>query len=259
MPNTGDILERALLDNPDDIATHAAYADWLSQQGDPRGELIQVQLSLEEPNLAVAQERELKRREAQLLAQHAKTWLGDLGRFLVGTWSGADKPYHFEFRRGWLDLARMLPTPEAVIDALALAPQSRLLRRLEIVYDMRYHPFEFGQFTEGPKAALGPGDRSASEMYYECHIMQRLIYSTNLTNLRSFKLGYSDGDPLGHSTMVQPFRACNAAQVCALIKHCPRLEELYLNTAVGEGIDSIFALDELKQLRVLQYYFGSDY
>src|SRR5262245_48969462 len=43
-PSVENTLERALLDQPDDVANHAGYADWLSQQGDARGEFIQVQL-----------------------------------------------------------------------------------------------------------------------------------------------------------------------------------------------------------------------
>src|SRR5207253_2108348 len=31
-------LEEALFANPDDVANHMAYADWLAEQGDPRGE-----------------------------------------------------------------------------------------------------------------------------------------------------------------------------------------------------------------------------
>src|SRR5262249_53177799 len=43
-----------------------------------------------------------------------------------------------------------------------------------------------------------------------------------------------------------------------LIQNCPRLEELYLNTDLP-GIDQLFALPALGRLRVLQYYYGSDY
>src|SRR5262249_7189339 len=35
-------LEQALVENPDDLAAHGAYADYLMEQGDPRGEFIQV-------------------------------------------------------------------------------------------------------------------------------------------------------------------------------------------------------------------------
>jgi uncharacterized protein (TIGR02996 family) len=41
-------LEAAVLANPDDRLAHSAYADYLQEQGDPRGEFISVQLALED-------------------------------------------------------------------------------------------------------------------------------------------------------------------------------------------------------------------
>jgi uncharacterized protein (TIGR02996 family) len=38
-----DLLERAILANPDDVSCHLALADWLSEQGDPLGEFIRLQ------------------------------------------------------------------------------------------------------------------------------------------------------------------------------------------------------------------------
>ena len=46
-------LEQALVENPDDLAAHAAYADLLMEEGDPRGEFIQVQLALDEDDRAL--------------------------------------------------------------------------------------------------------------------------------------------------------------------------------------------------------------
>src|SRR5262249_44213792 len=132
--------------------------DYLQEQGDPRGEFVQVQLALEDPNRPAKERTRLKKREAELLAQHARKWLGNAGRFLVGAWSGDDKPWRYQFARGWLDSVRLLPFPDAVAAALARSPEARLLRRLEIVYDMRYHPFDFDQFTQGPTAALTDDD-----------------------------------------------------------------------------------------------------
>ena len=41
-----EALEEALVDDPDDLASHMAYADWLSEQDDSkdrvRGEFIQI-------------------------------------------------------------------------------------------------------------------------------------------------------------------------------------------------------------------------
>src|SRR5947209_6760357 len=90
-------LEQALLENPDDLAAHSAYADYLSEQGDPRGELIQVQLALEDPGRPAAERKQLQQREADLLKKHGRQWLGDLGPVLDGSWSGPDKPYHYQF------------------------------------------------------------------------------------------------------------------------------------------------------------------
>ncbi len=41
-----------------------------------------------------------------------------------------------------------------------------------------------------------------------------------------------------------------------MLKKCPRLEELYLNTGLN-GINDLFASKELGNLRVFQYYFGT--
>jgi uncharacterized protein (TIGR02996 family) len=251
-------LEEALVENPDDLAAHSAYADYLMEQGDPRGEFVQVQLALEDPGRPADERKQLRKRENDLLKQHGQQWLGDLGRFLVGKWSGADKPYHYQFARGWLDLVRVLPFPDAVIASLARSPEARLLRRLEVVYDMRYHPFDFDEFTEGPNKALTGGEQQ-QDWGSGAAILPPLLGSPYLTNLRVFKLGFSDtGDRIGHSTMVVPFENCDAQQVIALLQKCPRLEELYLNTDLP-GIDRLFALPTLGNVRVLQYYYGSSY
>jgi uncharacterized protein (TIGR02996 family) len=252
-------LEQALVEDPDDRAAHSAYADYLTEQGDPRGELIQVQLALEDPRRPARERTRLRERENELL-QHGRQWLGGLGPLLVGDWSGPDKPYHYQFARGWLDLVRVLPFPDALIAALARAPEARLLRRLEVVYDMRYHPFNFDQFVEGPNRALAEGERldiDSFDLSDEATILSALLESPYLSNLRVFKLGFSDSaDLLGHSTMIATFNDCNAEQVIALLGKCPRLEELYLNTHLA-GIDRLFALPALGNIRVLQYYYGS--
>src|SRR5436189_1708872 len=41
-------FERALVENPDDPAGWSAYADYLVEQGSPRGEFMQVQIALED-------------------------------------------------------------------------------------------------------------------------------------------------------------------------------------------------------------------
>jgi uncharacterized protein (TIGR02996 family) len=255
-------LEAALAEDPDDLAAHSAYADYLAEQGDPRGEFIQVQLALEDAGRSAGERKQLRTREAALLSQHARRWLGDVGRFLVGDWSGEDKPYHYQFRRGWLDRLRTLPFPEAVVAALARSPEARLLRRLEVVYDMAYHPFDFDQWVEGPNAALKegeePSDLDGAVWTEDVDILSPLLESPHLGNLRVFKFGFSDsGEQPAHSTMVNLFEHYTAGQVIGLLGKCPRLAELYLNTHLA-GVEQLFALPSLNNLRLLQYYYGMD-
>ena len=65
-------LIAAILADPDDDAPRAVYADWLTERGDPRGELITVQL-------AKKQTPALKARADALLAKHKKAWVGRFG------------------------------------------------------------------------------------------------------------------------------------------------------------------------------------
>src|SRR3954462_14408788 len=90
-------LEDELAASPEDLATHAAYADLLDEMDDPRGELIQIQMALEDASLDGAARAELKRREAELLRTHRDRVLGRLAAFLDR------RGVSYELRRGWLD------------------------------------------------------------------------------------------------------------------------------------------------------------
>jgi uncharacterized protein (TIGR02996 family) len=71
-PPTGEValghaLEQAILEAPDDRASHAAYSDWLQERNDPRGEFINIHLALENPALSPEERQRLKSREQELL------------------------------------------------------------------------------------------------------------------------------------------------------------------------------------------------
>src|SRR5688500_3525157 len=65
-------LEARLVVHPE-IETYLVYGDWLSEHGDPRGELVAVQARL----LTTPGDAELRAREAALIAANP-AWLGDL-------------------------------------------------------------------------------------------------------------------------------------------------------------------------------------
>jgi uncharacterized protein (TIGR02996 family) len=71
------------------------YADWLQDQGDPRGELAQVQLRLAKD----PKNKALKKTEKALLKTHAETFLGKL--------VNAGKLLELEWRAGFIYKARL--------------------------------------------------------------------------------------------------------------------------------------------------------
>jgi len=71
-------LLRAVLDDPDDLASRRVYGDALIDAGNARGELINVQCDLSTTTAADPRFAELLKREGQLLAEHEKAWLAPL-------------------------------------------------------------------------------------------------------------------------------------------------------------------------------------
>jgi uncharacterized protein (TIGR02996 family) len=240
--STENVLERALLDDPDDLAAHSAYADWLSQQGDPRGEFIQVQLALEEPGRDAKERKALQKRERALLKAHAAVWLGGLADFLIDQrgMSEISDPYQFQFARGWLDLLRVPELSVEFARALVRAPEARLLRHFVIE----------GQRFEEAGDDYEPGDDIPRDPYNPAVFALRGC--PFLSNVRVFYLGEREPD--------EDFFNCHTSGETAaeLVAGMPRLEELYL-LAHDVDLERLFALDSLTRLRVLQIYHNDNY
>ena len=139
-------MEESLAADPDDLATHMAYADHLNEQGDPRGEFIQVQLALEDPKLTAAERKKLRAREVELLEQHHREWIGDAAPLFCGgpEVDGEDlneqfdldlftlDNFEFRFARGWLDRLVLDDFSGPLAKALGKSPAIRLLRELTV-------------------------------------------------------------------------------------------------------------------------------
>lgn len=145
MRSLREALESALVENPDDLATHCAYADYLQEHGDPRGEFIQLQLALEDPQRTEAQRRRLQVRADELQQTHQREWLGVLADELLGNTNGreedasaTERPYEIRFHRGWLD--RIIRRADHGCSShlgflMCHAPATRLLRSLILEFD----------------------------------------------------------------------------------------------------------------------------
>lgn len=159
-----DEFEQAIFDEPDQIENHAVYADWLLDQGDPRGELIQLQLSLEDSHVDPFERAELQVRETELLEDHAYEWLGSLADlFLRRSRSGQvshRRDSDFSFSRGWLNGIRADRLYSGTARRLVEAPEARLMQSVVVEDD---------------------GDGA-------CHAMR---YSSLLPSLRELDLSFS--------------------------------------------------------------------
>jgi uncharacterized protein (TIGR02996 family) len=160
-PAADELLARVLAD-PDADPPRLVYADWLDDQGDPRGEFIRLQLALAALPADDSRRPELDDRERLLLARHRGLW----DRGLTALADGWDYRRGFaEIVRGsarrWLDAADELfaraPVRSAVIydveghlTPLARAPWLARLRSLTV----------FASRQPGIAAALAAADLS---------------------------------------------------------------------------------------------------
>jgi uncharacterized protein (TIGR02996 family) len=228
MSDLSTVLEEAILANPDDRAAYMAYADLLTEQGDPRGEFIQVQLRLEDESLRPAEREELRQREKDLLQAHQEEWVGEWARLAPETGpEGRGQidfpgPKPFRFIRGILAEATIDELTEECARAFVTAPQTRMVRRL-----------------------LVGGDT------FDDDALEVLQAWPHLANLRVFQFGWTSNEDYGDFCHFQ----CHLHGECVLdfVKQMPRLEELYV-FASRTPADRIARLKTLDHLRVLQIY-----
>jgi uncharacterized protein (TIGR02996 family) len=234
-------LEDALAANPDDRASHSAYADLLLESGEhaeaARGEFISVQLALEDEQRPPAERARLQQREHELVKANYGAWLGAMEEFVpwrdafgMGTTlSGRD----VRFRRGWVHLVYLRNLTLALARLLKQAPQLRLLRELTI------------ESASEEAQPLPEGGVPPDEYAYG---LWPLIGSPNLANVRKFQLGEDDGDDY------EDYRCgLYTGSVVPLVRSMPRLEELRL-FAKHYSTGELFALPTLGNLRILQVH-----
>jgi uncharacterized protein (TIGR02996 family) len=114
-------LLRAVLADPDDDAARSVYADQLLDRGDPRGELITVQLALAKATPGSKQHAQLTRASEALLAAHGTKWSREVAQLTTKQF----------YRRGFIERVEMHARNFASDGAklLALAPITALRLR----------------------------------------------------------------------------------------------------------------------------------
>ena len=123
-----EALEAALAAAPDDPTPHAAYADLLLDAGDPRGELIRLQLALDDETLPDGQRQAMTAAVADLIRQHEAEWLGPLAGFVAAANAHIFPQAEVWWRWGWVYDLTVMNLTRDLVSAAAACPTARLLR-----------------------------------------------------------------------------------------------------------------------------------
>jgi len=159
MPDRGQALLDAVLAQPEDDAARAVYADWLSEQGQVRGEFIQIQLEGHHPT-----------RQRRLIRSYQREWLGPIADLVRGQ-AGWERGFVTDIRiqlteplavqraigaAQWRTVQRIRSTriarsmPESDLLALFTHPVLNALQS----HDGPLHPAVFWAWVEGPPRPL---------------------------------------------------------------------------------------------------------
>jgi uncharacterized protein (TIGR02996 family) len=168
-----DAFLQDILANPEDDTVRMIYADWLTEQGNPRGEFIHLQIRLME-NLPACQAHALRLREQELLRKHALTWLCYRTSRLL----------RWVFRRGFVG--------EIDLRADAFLNECSVLMTCEPITRLRLH----WATSVLPELTVSPSLHNVSELdlsynYLNDLSLELLAVSPHLKRLRTLNLAHN--------------------------------------------------------------------
>lgn len=258
-----EAFEAGLLDHPHDTARWAAYSDYLTEQGDPRGEFMRVQLALEDESLSAADRKKLKKAEAELLKAHEREWLGPLAAFTVDAevkerhtrmQRETRTPVVHRFEHGWLAALSFFNLTVNQVRSYSNAAPARLVRELLIEAVEQETPegtqaqYIDSYYTPGPDVPQGIDP-------YEQPALHALCRCGHLPAVRTFRLG-EQPTKTNHN---DEYSNCHISGDLAhhLVKQMPRVEDLALY-AHRVDANKLFVLP-MPNLRSLTLFHSNSY
>ncbi|HEU4726624.1 MAG TPA: TIGR02996 domain-containing protein, partial [Kofleriaceae bacterium] len=128
-------LEASVIADPADTAAYEVYGDWLQHQGDPRGELIALQIAREAELARGARPRSaIQTAIGRHVERHAAALLGPLAAFVTDVRDLASGPFAWRFgfiHRVTLE-GRPGPDLAAILEQVLRHPSGRFVRELAI-------------------------------------------------------------------------------------------------------------------------------
>jgi len=251
---------RAISENPEDDVTRLVYADWLDEQGDPRGEFIRVECELGTLEEDTPRHKKLAQRKWELLEEYGKEWKGLFGKL------GIESHFH----RGFIASAEM--SAKQFLEHGEKLLEKEPLTRLELKpFDRRTRQDQFKKLATCPLLArlreltLSNNEINDREIVF-------LANSRYLTNLRTLWLFGNSVGPEGLKAIARsphlanltslglaqnPLRAAGAAALAAstTMRH---LEDLDLRHAwIGDaGIEALAGSQVVANLKSLSVSGG---
>ena len=191
-------LLRAIIESPEDDASRLVYSDWLEEHGDiERAEFIRVQCVLDKMPAEDPRQPGLRRRENDLLEQHAWAWAEELGP-RIGAWV---------YRRGFVERVEMsLETTQAEILAVLQKAPIRHIRDVS----------QFCDFNGVVDALPHLGRLTGLEFWglyaFDDSLLKKILASAHLAKLRTLILHHDRNGNLAEEDMLveamhSPFRA----------------------------------------------------
>ena len=246
-------LEQAILDDSTDRQAFAVYADALLAEGDPRGELIQIQLRLEEELFDPDERAALVARERELLDAHTPTWLGRslAQRLRRPERSGSPSRAHVRFERGFLHTLELTELDVELTRALRHSEETRFLQRLVLLEDPYVtERVEFdGQLVDN-RARLLP--------FLPWDKLRRLreLHLGSIDDSNSRMHGHSAGDCLDKLVALESLvlGAIHVDTAAVFAARLPRLRRLHLYHAYDYALDVLADNPATIQLEELRCY-----
>jgi uncharacterized protein (TIGR02996 family) len=228
---------RAIRAEPDDEALRLIYADWLEENGDPRGEFIRVQCELirwsdpvpridklrdaeslrywqEEEKLATNEEyHTLKVREQQLLTGLEQAWVGPLWD-LIGTW-----PKRRTFRRGFVERVRLSPR-DFITHAFELFERCPLIRDLGLERDSGSD--DLAVALASPYMVWVEGLDLGAYFWLQDDHLSALASTPYLSQLKTLRIGdgMGQGEPLSEQALRLIAQAPLMSRLTSLVLEC---------------------------------------
>ena len=254
-----EVFLQSIIEAPDDDLPRLAYADWLEEQGHPRGEFIHVQIDLARLPADDPRRLNLHRREQELLQRHAWEWAEPLG----------ERIREWMFERGFIErVSTSLEVPAADLQFLLQQAPIRHLRDEGQVCELQ------GVVDACPHLGKLLGLEFWGLYAFDDILLRRILLSPHLANLRTLILHHDRNGNLADDDViidgvVSPFRenleelAVNidgcwrgpSAQVVRAIARSPSLKKLRRLTLSHAELDlpTVYLLERSRNLPRLKH------